>query len=144
VSSAVSYGEDRIGNDPPDRIEHDLGRVTPRNESPGPAALHVPTARGEGCQLPDPSPPTTWVEGSGSWYPRKGRERRAVGPGFIEVRVKEKKESDEDLEKDKLNKRRRRRRFSKGRAIQMSERSSETGKRLFLRGVGELFGPRAS
>lgn len=66
-----------------------------------------------------------------------------MGQGFIEVRVKEKKESGEDLEKDKHDRRKRRRRFSKGRAIQMSERSSETGERLFLGGLGALFGSRA-
>jgi hypothetical protein len=102
MSLWVSCHEDRIGNDPTDRVEHGLVLVSPRKESPGPAALQAPTSRNEGCQLPDPSPPTTWVEGSGSWYPRKGRERRAVGSGFMEVKVKEKKESGEDLEKDKL------------------------------------------
>ena len=139
----VSCHEDRIGNDLADRVEHDLGGVTPRDESPGPAALHLPSARGEGCQLPDPTPPETWVVGSGSWYPRKRRERRAVGQGFIEGRFQEKKESGEDLENDK-SKKRKRGRFSKGRTIQMSERSSETGRRLFLGGLGALFGPRAS
>jgi hypothetical protein len=136
VSVPLSCHEDRIGNDPTDRVEHDLALVSPRNVSPDPAALHVPSARGEGCQLPDPTPPETWVVGSGSWYPRKRRERRAVGQGFVEVRVKEKKESGEDLEKDKHGKRKRRRRFSKGRTIRMSERNSETRKRLFLMDSG--------
>jgi hypothetical protein len=42
--------------------------------------------------------------GSGSWYPSKGRERRAVGQGFIEGKFQEKKESGVDLEKDKFRK----------------------------------------